>query len=170
VIFEPLDSVYPATMSRAVLHGLLREKMGYDGMIVTDDIEMRAIADNYGVEDTVVRGLNAGVDHFLCCHTAEVAHRAIEAVIHAVEKGTVSRETLATANRRIQTFTDRYAHPALPANADLSVLRSEAHLALVDRIARSVASGLTDIGTDPTEVMERIRVENANRPAPPPSE
>lgn len=170
VIFEPLDSVYPATMSRAVLHGLLREKMGYDGLIVTDDIEMRAIADNYGVEDTVVRGLNAGVDHFLCCHTAEVAHRAIEAVIHAVENGKVSRETLANANRRIQTFTERYAHPALPSNPDLSVLRSEAHLGLVDRITRSVASGLTEIGTDPTEIMERIRVENANRPAPLPSE
>ena len=47
VIFEPLDPVYPATMSRAVLHGLLREKLGYDGLVVSDDLEMRAIADHY---------------------------------------------------------------------------------------------------------------------------
>ncbi len=163
VIFEPLDSVYPATMSRAVLHGLLRQKMGYDGLIVTDDIEMRAIADHYGVEDTVVRGLNAGVDHFLCCHTAAIAHQAIEHVIHAVESGKVSRETLATANRRIQHFTDRYARPALPVNPDLSVLRSEAHLSVIERVLRGVDPGLAEIGTDPTEIMERLRVERAGR-------
>src|SRR5450432_4310515 len=92
VIFEPLDPVYPATMSRPVLQGLLRDRMGYHGLIVTDDIEMRAIADHYGVEETVVRGLNAGVDHFLCCHTADVAHRAIDAIVRAVESGAISRE------------------------------------------------------------------------------
>ena len=163
VIFEPLDAVYPATMSRAVLHGLLREKMGYHGLIVTDDIEMRAIADNYGVEDTIVRGLNAGVDHFLCCHTAETAHKAIEAVVHAVERGAVSREVLATANRRIASFTERYARPALDATADLSVLRCEAHLALIERVQQGADAESMVVGGDPTEVMERIRVERAGR-------
>ena len=64
----------------------------------------------------VVRGLNAGVDQFLCCHTAELAHRAIDAIIHAVENGTISRETLASANRRVDRFSaarghDRYRAP-----------------------------------------------------------
>ncbi|HEY0463943.1 MAG TPA: beta-N-acetylhexosaminidase, partial [Polyangiaceae bacterium] len=122
VIFEPLDPVYPATMSRAVLHGLLREKLRYEGLIVTDDLEMRAIADHYGVEEIVERGLAAGVDQFLCCHTAELAHRAIEAVVHAVERGAISRQQLSTANRRIQSFTERYAHP-VDETPDLSVLR-----------------------------------------------
>lgn len=152
VVFEPLDPVYPATMSRAVLHGLLREQLRYDGLVVTDDLEMRAIADHYSVEETVVRGLNAGVDQFLCCHTAELAERAIEAVVHAVEAGTVSRETLATANRRIRTITDRYARPALE-KPDLSALRCDAHLALVERIARGPEAA------DPTAVMERMARE-----------
>ncbi len=161
VIFEPLDT-FPATMSRAVLHGLLREKMGYDGMIVTDDIEMRAIADNYGVEDTVVRGINAGVDHFLCCHTAETAHKAIEAIIRAVESGKISQETLATAQRRIQTFTRRYARPAQD-KVDLSCLASDAHLALIERVLKGADPAMTAVGHDPTEIMERIRVERAGR-------
>ena len=161
VIFEPLDT-YPATMSRAVLHGLLREKIGYDGMIVTDDIEMRAIADNYGVEDTVVRGLNAGVDHFLCCHTAETAHKAIEAIIRAVESGKISQETLATAQRRIQTFTRRYARPAQD-KVDLSCLASDAHLAIIERVLKGADPAMTVVGHDPTEIMERIRVERAGR-------
>jgi beta-N-acetylhexosaminidase len=162
VVFEPLDPVYPATMSRPVVHGILRDKMGYDGLIVTDDIEMRAIADHYGVEETVVRGLNAGVDHFLCCHTADIAHRAIEAVIHAVEHGTISRQTLGTANRRIARFATRYARPAV-AKPDLSVLRSEAHLAVIERLLEGVDPEITDVGMDPTEIMERIRIERAGR-------
>ncbi|HYP74622.1 MAG TPA: beta-N-acetylhexosaminidase [Polyangiaceae bacterium] len=152
VVFEPLDPLYPATMSRAVLHRLLREQLRYDGLVVTDDLEMRAIADHYAVEETVVRGLDAGVDQFLCCHTAELAHRAIDAVIHAVESGTVSREQLATANRRIQSFGARYARPACAA-PDLSVLRCDAHLALLDRVSRGAA------GADPTAVMSRVVVE-----------
>lgn len=152
VIFEPLDPIYPATMSRAVLHGLLREKLGYDGLVVTDDLEMRAIAGHYGVEEAVVRGLDAGVDQFLCCHTAELAERAIEAVVHAVERGAISREQLATANRRVRTFTERYARPALE-NADLSVLRSDAHLAILERLARGAEA------PDPTAVMAQIRRE-----------
>ncbi len=162
VIFEPVDSVYPATMSKPVLTGILREKMGYDGLIVTDDIEMRAIADHYGVEDTVIRGLNAGVDHFLCCHTAEVAHQAIEAIIGAVESGKVSRETLANANRRIARFAERYAQPAL-VKPDLGVLRSEAHLRVIESLLEGMDPEVTDVGIDPTEIMERIRIERAGR-------
>ncbi|MEO8901603.1 MAG: beta-N-acetylhexosaminidase [Polyangiaceae bacterium] len=161
VIFEPLDT-YPATMSRAVLHGLLREKLGYDGLVVTDDIEMRAIADNYGVEDTVVRGINAGVDQFLCCHTADTAHTAIEAIIRAVETGKISRETLAAAQRRIQTFTRRYARPAQD-KLDLSCLASAAHLAVIERVLKGADPAMTAAGHDPTEIMERIALERAGR-------
>src|SRR5450432_3166660 len=162
VIFEQLDPVYPATMSGPVLQGILRDQMGYDGLIVSDDIEMRAIADHYGVEETVVRGLDAGVDQFLCCHTAAVAHRAIEAIVQAVEKGTISRQTLERANRRIARFATRYARPAVD-EADLSVLRCEAHLAVIERVLEGVDPEVTDVGIDPTEIMERIRLERAGR-------
>jgi beta-N-acetylhexosaminidase len=160
VIFKAVDSQHPATMSRAVLTGILREKLGYDGMVVTDDVEMKAIADNYGVEEAVLLGLQAGVDHFLCCHTAALAHRAIDAVVRAVESGTLSRDRLASASRRFTTVRDRYAKPVGPASG-LSVLRSPEHLALVARIVSGVDASATTVGIDPTEVMERIRVERA---------
>jgi beta-N-acetylhexosaminidase len=160
VIFQAVDSKYPATMSRAVLTGILREKLGYDGLVVTDDVEMKAIADNYGVEEAVLLGLDAGVDHFLCCHTAALAHRAIDAVVRAVESGKLSRQTLDTATRRFAAVRDRYAKPIGPASG-LAVLRSPEHLALVERIVSAVDLSATVVGTDPTEVMERIRVERA---------
>ena len=158
VIFEAVDSKYPATMSRAVLTGILREKLGYDGMVVTDDVEMKAIADNYGVEEAVVLGLNAGVDHFLCCHTAELAHKAIDAIVRAVESGKLSQQILDTATRRFDKLRSRFAKPIGPA-AGLATLRAPEHLALVARILGTVDASLTEIGKDPTEVMERIRVE-----------
>jgi beta-N-acetylhexosaminidase len=160
VIFQAVDAKYPATMSREVLTGILREKLGYDGMVVTDDVEMKAIADNYGVEEAVVLGLNAGVDHFLCCHTAELAHNAIEAIVKAVESGKLSQQTLDAATRRFGGVRSRFVKPVGGA-AGLSVLRSAEHLALVERISGSVDSKLAEVGADPTEVMELIRVENA---------
>lgn len=164
VIFEAVDAEYPATMSRAVLRGILREKLGYDGLVVTDDVEMKAIADNYGVEEAVLLGLNAGVDHFLCCHTAELAHRAIDAVVTAVEKGKLNRETLATATRRFSHVCGRYGKPVGSA-ADLAALRTPEHLAVVSRISSGVDARLSEGGADPTEVMERIRVERARSSA-----
>jgi beta-N-acetylhexosaminidase len=158
VIFEAVDAKYPATMSRAVLTGILREKLGYDGMVVTDDVEMKAIADNYGVEEAVLLGLAAGVDHFLCCHTAALAHQAIDAIVRAVESGKLSRQILDTATRRFDTLRTRYAKP-IGTESGLAVLRSAQHLDLIDRIKSSVDPSLAEFGKDPTEVMERIRVE-----------
>jgi len=160
VIFEAVDSKYPATMSRAVLTGILREKLGYDGMVVTDDVEMKAIADNYGVEEAVLLGLGAGVDHFLCCHTAELAHRAIDAIVKAVESGKLSQSVLDTATRRFNSVRSRFEKPVGPA-AGLATLRSPEHLALVARILGTVDATLAEVGKDPTEIMEQIRVEQA---------
>jgi beta-N-acetylhexosaminidase len=164
VIFEAVDAKYPATMSRPVLTGILREKLRYDGLVVTDDVEMKAIADNYGVEDAVRLGLNAGVDHFLCCHTAQLAHQAIEAVIEAVESGKVSRDTLAGATRRFGELLSRYEKPVGSA-AGLEALRSPEHLAIVTRILTGIDAGLSQAGADPTEVMDRISAERARSSA-----
>jgi beta-N-acetylhexosaminidase len=158
VIFEAVDAQFPATMSRAVLTGILREKLGYDGLVVTDDVEMKAIADNYGVEEAVLLGLNAGVDHFLCCHTAALAHRAIDAVVRAVDDGKLSREVLNDATRRFERVCARYEKP-IGGPEGLSVLRSPEHVALVARITGAVDATLSASGADPTEVMERLRVE-----------
>jgi beta-N-acetylhexosaminidase len=158
VIFEAVDARYPATMSRPVLTGILREKLGYDGLVVTDDIEMRAIADNYGVEEAVLLGLAAGVDHFLCCHTAALAHRAIDAVVRAVETGQLSQSVLDSATRRFESVRSRFAKPVGSAD-ELSRLRSPEHLALVQRIVGTGGASVAEVAKDPTEIMEQLRVE-----------
>jgi beta-N-acetylhexosaminidase len=148
VIFEAVDAEYPATMSRAVLTGILREKLGYDGLVVSDDLEMKAITDNYGAEQAVLLGLNAGVDHFLCCHTAALAHRAIDAVVDAVTTGRLPQEVLDAAHRRFRAVLTRYEQP-VGGREGLARLRSAEHLELVARISTSAAT--SGSGPDPTE-------------------
>jgi hypothetical protein len=106
----------------------------------------------------VLLGLNAGVDHFLCCHTAELAHRAIDAIVRAVESGKLEQAVLNNATRRFASVCSRFERPIGEA-AGLAVLRSPEHLALVARILGSVDTTLAEVGEDPTEVMELLRVQ-----------
>lgn len=159
VIFEPIDPDFPATMSRRVLHGILREQMGYDGLIITDDIEMKAIADHYGYDEAALKGIEAGVDNFLCCHTAEVAHQIIETVSQGLTTGRVDALRLADANRRTAAFVERWAKPAEVAAFD-QLATQEADELLAELTRRAEPSALR-MGTDPTEIMEQIRVERA---------
>jgi beta-N-acetylhexosaminidase len=133
IVFEALDAQYPASMSGPVL-ALLRQRLGYDGVIVTDDLEMKAVADHFAIEEVAERGLAAGIDVFLVCHTAELAHRAIDAIVRAVQSGRVSEETLKHAVARVARFSERFARPPAVAS-DLSTLDSEPHRALVARLA-----------------------------------
>jgi beta-N-acetylhexosaminidase len=133
VVFEALDPARPATMSAAVLRALLRERLGYGGVVFSDDLEMEAIADHFEIEDVMVEGLEAGVDSFLACHTAELAHRAIDAVVAAVTRGALSPERVRASAARIQGLAGHFAvrHPG---EQGLAVVGSEAHRALVERL------------------------------------
>jgi beta-N-acetylhexosaminidase len=147
VIFEPVDAAFPATMSRGVIAGILRQKLGYDGLVISDDLEMRAIRDHFGVEEGMVLGLGAGVDHFLCCESTELAHRAIDAVVRAVTDGRLDSGAIDTAIRRFSLVRERFARP-IPDAKGLSVLRTPEHLTLTESFARTDVEGR---GVDPTE-------------------
>jgi len=147
VIFEPIDAAFPATMSRGVITGILRQKLGYDGLVISDDLEMRAIRDHFGVEEAMVLGLHAGVDHFLCCESTELAHRAIDAVVRAVEDGRLDSAALEAAIRRFSSVRERFARQ-VPDPRGLSVLRTPEHLALAESFAGADEAGR---GSDPTE-------------------
>ena len=81
ILFPALDGTYPATMSGAVMRGLLRDRIGFDGPAVSDDLEMAGVAADYEVEEIVRRGSAAGVDVLLVCHTPDLQHRALDALL-----------------------------------------------------------------------------------------
>jgi len=144
VLFDALDPGVPATMSQRVLQGVLREELGFDGVLVSDDLEMKAIADHYSVEEATVQGTLAGVDLFLVCHRADVQRRAIEALVKAVESGRVPHQRVLEAHRRLDALCARFAHPA---EDRFATLGDAQHRALAEGLASSFA------GKDPTEVM-----------------
>jgi beta-N-acetylhexosaminidase len=133
VVLEAIDARVPATMSAAVVGGMLRSELGFGGVVFTDDIDMRAIADHHAVSEVATACLGAGVDAFLCCQDPAVAHRMIDAAAEAVRSGAVAESRFAEAVARVRGFAERWAKP--PAETlELSVLACDAHRAIVDRI------------------------------------
>ncbi|MGC4091871.1 MAG: beta-N-acetylhexosaminidase [Polyangiaceae bacterium] len=135
VVFSELDAEFPATLSPRVLRGLLRERLGYAGLVVSDDLEMSAIVEHYGIESAVLRGLTAGVDCFLVCHTAERMHAAIDTTLRAVEQSELDASLIDAALDRQRHFFGRWVQPA-PAQLDRSALRCPEHLELEATLAR----------------------------------
>ena len=143
VVFDALEPNLPATMSRTVLQGLLREELAFDGVLISDDLEMKAIADHFSVEEAAVQGAIAGVDLFLVCHHAEVQRRAIEALVRAVEQGRLSEMRIDEANRRIERLAARFFRPV---GDELAWIGGDEHRALSHGLAEAVQ------GRDPTEL------------------
>ena len=115
VLYKALDDQLPATLSREVMTHLLREQMGYDGVVLTDDLEMHAIVDHYGPGDAAVRALLAGCDMLLICKEREREIAAFEAVEKAVASGAIDTARLDQSVARIQRVKQRYLLPYRPA-------------------------------------------------------
>ena len=132
VVFDALDTRLPATLSRPVLD-LLREQCGFDGCVVSDDLEMKAVTEHFPLDEAVPAAISAGVDGLLVCSRADLQHRAIDLLRGAVERGAVSRERLAAARARVAALL-RWAGPAPDPRAARAALRTDDHLRLAARI------------------------------------
>ncbi len=112
VVFEALDPGVPATLSPACIDGLLRTELGFEGVVISDDLEMAAIAELPSIEgdigEAAVRSIEAGVDLVLCCHRPDRQRRAVEALIAAVDSGRISIDRLEASLRRLDHLFDRY--------------------------------------------------------------
>lgn len=98
IVLPALDA-RPATMSRAWLTDVLRGELGYGGVIVSDDLDMKAVADHFSVEEVIREGLAAGVDAFLLCRDPERQRRAEEALAAAAEDPVLGARVRASAER-----------------------------------------------------------------------
>ncbi len=115
VLYKALDERIPATLSPAVITNLLREEMRYDGVVLTDDLEMHAIVDHYGPGDAAVRALLAGCDVLLICKDRDREIAAFAAVEQAVSSGTIESARLNQSVARIQRVKQRFLLPYRPA-------------------------------------------------------
>lgn len=107
-LFKSFDTL-PSTLSPVLLTEVLREQMGYTGLIISDGMEMKAIADHYGIGRGSVMALAAGCDVLLLCHEYSEQKDAFDTVKKAVEDGELSVELLRDKVRRINAAKEKVA-------------------------------------------------------------
>ncbi|MFI7450637.1 glycoside hydrolase family 3 protein [Nonomuraea sp. NPDC049714] len=113
LLVPALDPDLPATLSRTILTELLRGELGFDGMLVTDAIEMRAVAARFSPGEITARALAAGVDAVCVGLTTEQSLYEIrDAVVAAVRSGSLPEERLAEAGARVRALASWYDEQA----------------------------------------------------------
>jgi len=132
VLYPALDDKLPATLSPTIIGTVLRKQWQYNGVVLTDDLEMHAIIDHYGVEDATVRAILAGCDMPLICKDRHREVAAISALDKAVADGTVTGERLEQSLARIARLKEHYLLPYRP------VLISDARLIVGCRSHRAL--------------------------------
>src|SRR6266404_3069274 len=106
-----------ASISPSIVSKLLRQELGYKHLVVTDDLEMGAIAKHCEIEDATVRAFLAGEDMLLICATPETIRRGYRALLEAARKGTVSEKRIHGSLKRIAA-TKALAQPPTPLDMD----------------------------------------------------
>jgi len=101
VLYPALDRDRAATLSPAILHGLLRDELGFRGVVVSDDLDMRAVSDHAAVPEAAVASLRAGVDWLLLCNDLEQSLRVAERVEAARVRGELDADALTASAARI---------------------------------------------------------------------
>jgi beta-N-acetylhexosaminidase len=107
-MFPALDASFPATLSERIVTGLLRHQLGYNGVVFSDDMQMKAISAHYPPEDAAVLAAVAGVDVLLFCHELPRAIAAFESLCDQAAKDPALRARVETSTRRIGELKRRY--------------------------------------------------------------
>ena len=162
--FPAIDTAesVPATLSKKMITDLLRQQLGFTGMITTDCLEMDAIVNTIGTEQGAVKALQAGVDLAMISHTYERQIGAIQAIMAAFENGELHRSDLEASIQRISFYKEKYVcwEDALKEStkASLDIVGSKKHEELA---WKTYVAGVTIVENDgilPLQVNESSRI------------
>jgi len=137
IVYPALDPQFPATMSRPILTGILRERFGYQGVIITDGMDMHAIAHRYAAGEAAVNALVAGADMVMAIGSRETQEETVQAIAGAIRDGRLPLEEVRARLARLARLAA--AHPAGP----VAYLGEQNDRALM---ARAWRAGLTALG------------------------
>lgn len=131
IVYPEIDPDLPATLSPAVVTRLLREELGFGGVVFTDSMDMQAISARWGRGPAAVMALAAGVDVIMACGPTEMQWTSIEAVRNAAEEGRLDSAALRHSVARIADMKARYAGTSRPT----TTFEKETHEAAAQGIA-----------------------------------
>lgn len=132
VVFPAWDEDYPATLSRRILHGVLRQRLGFQGVIVSDDLEMKAVRGRFPLEQQLDLACRATCDLFLVCHELPMAWEAYEILVRLQEADKAHDDLAEDSERRLLALRERFLKTP-PRTPDLTVVGDRAHQALAER-------------------------------------
>ncbi|MEK8129161.1 beta-N-acetylhexosaminidase [Paenibacillus filicis] len=133
LLLPGLDEHNPSSMSPRIVTGLLREELGFQGVVITDDLTMGAIANQRGIGEAAVNAVQAGADIVMIAHGYDLALQAVEALKREVAAGRLTEERLNASVRRIAALKRKYeltdqapAEPVIePINKRIRQLKEE---------------------------------------------
>lgn len=139
VLVPSLDEQRPATLSPRIVRELLREELRYEGVILSDDLDMKAISKHYAVPDAAVQAVAAGCDGVLVCSgSVETQAATLEALVHAVEDARIPYKRVEDALARHRRTKERFlATPVAAAPRPLrALIGTEEHRRIAEEMAR----------------------------------
>jgi beta-N-acetylhexosaminidase len=139
VRYPALDARSPATLSKKIVTGLLRRAMGFDGVVITDDLEMKAIADRHDAGSAALKAFLAGADVLLFCRDQDAPEETIDVLAAAVKRGRLSEARIDQSLNRILRLKERFVLGAKPASASRlrEIVGCAAHRHVVQKIKTS---------------------------------
>ncbi|MUK89255.1 beta-N-acetylhexosaminidase [Ornithinibacillus sp. L9] len=108
ILLTKIDSQYPASLSKNIMSDILREELNFDGVIITDDMTMDAIENNYELGDAAVQSIHAGSDILLVAHEYQNVVNTINSIKQVVKKGIITEERINESVTRILELKQNY--------------------------------------------------------------
>jgi beta-N-acetylhexosaminidase len=136
VVFPALDEQLPATLSSRIVTGFLRQELGYEGVVFSDDMEMKAITGNFNVEEAALSSVRAGIDVLLYCHDLSKAVSIFNLLCREARQDSQLRARIDESCLRISKLKMRCLrqHRSLPDNELLEQLIALDHRKLIDEV------------------------------------
>jgi len=108
-----IDPDNPATLSSIFLQDILRSRLNYEGVIVSDDMQMRAITIHFGFKEAIVKAINAGCDLLIFSNNGsqydeDIAQKIVEAIKKALREGKITEEEISSSYNRIKELKEKY--------------------------------------------------------------
>ena len=121
----------PASLSRKIITDLLKNELGFKGLVITDALNMGALTNNYTQDEVYIKAINAGVDILLMPNGSK---DALNTIRDAVNKGMISEDTINNSVRKILTLKYKYIEDDYDEYLDSSQLNSKAHQKIVNKV------------------------------------
>jgi len=147
ILFKNIDPQWPVTLSELFLKKILREQCRYRGLIVTDDLDMKAMAKHYDKKQIPVRALQAGAQILLYCNEPKSPEVAIEGITEALAQGTLNKADLEANYKQImEVKKEKIPHPdPMPLDEALKIVGSQDHQIVAQYLAKGeVPPGLIE--------------------------